>query len=93
MTVAWTDRAYDQLADIYVTATVTDREAIARAVERINARLATDPWFLGEARDDDRRVWFHHPLMVIYRVVTGGEVVVSHVARLRPWRAGADGNG
>jgi plasmid stabilization system protein ParE len=91
MTVEWTDYALDQLADIWVTITPAERDVIEQTVDAINARLAVDPSSVGESRADNRRVWFRHPLVVIYRLVPGGGVIVSHVAKLRPWRA--DDNG
>ena len=91
--VDWHDRARDRLADLWVAATPEERVAIERAVHEINARLATDPAFLGEEMRPGERVWFHHPLVVRYRLIPGGGVKVLHVARLRPWRPDADGDG
>lgn len=88
MTVEWTDRALDQLADIWVAATPAERAVIEQTVGAINARLAHDPASVGESRPNSRRVWFRHPLVVIFRMIPGGGVIVSHVARLRPQPAG-----
>ncbi len=82
--VRWKEVALDRLADIYVAApTSTERDSIARRVERINAQLAAHPWGLGEDRGPHRRVWFTPPLMVVYDLPPGGGVVVIHVAKLK----------
>ena len=83
MSVEWEEPTLERLADIYVEVTPAEREAIARCVERINARLAVDPWTPGEDRGPGRRVWFTHPLVVGYDLVPGGGVLVNHVARLK----------
>ncbi|WP_088258008.1 hypothetical protein [Fimbriiglobus ruber] len=83
MTVEWEERAYDELSDIYTVAQPAEREVIVRCVERINARLALDPWHLGESRGPGLRVWFAHPLMVAFALPRGGGVTVFHVTRLK----------
>jgi len=84
MQVEWKESALDTLADIYVLATVPQRELIAATVERITRRLGSDPWFLGESRGTEhRRVWFHFPLVVGFELVIGQpKVNVYHVALL-----------
>ena len=84
MSVEWTADALDQLADIYVAApTPAARETIARCIERINARLTTDPWSPGEDRGPGRRVWFSPPFVIGYNLPPGGGVVVFHIAKLK----------
>ncbi len=83
MSARWQEDALDRLADIYVEVTPAERDAVVQCVERINARLAVDPAFLGESRGPNRHVWFNHPLMVGYDLPPGGGVVVFHVARLK----------
>ena len=83
MNVEWEEDTLDRLADIYTAADPADRDAIAVGVEQINAQLATDPWNLGESREPGRRVWFAHPLVVVFSLLPGGGVVVYHVARLK----------
>lgn len=83
MSVRWEGRVLARLADIYVEVTPAERDAIARCVERINARLATDPWTPGEDRGPGRRIWFFPPLVVGYALPPGGGVVVFHVARTK----------
>jgi len=87
MTVEWLNSALDQLALIWVVITPEERDVIERTVLSINARLAAGPLFLGESRRPGERVWFHHPLVVRFHLLPGGLVTVSHVAKLRPWRA------
>jgi hypothetical protein len=76
----------DQLADIVVSLGLDDQDAVERAVLKINAELARDPWELGESRATlARRTWFVPPLVVNYQIVpVDGVVVVQHVALLRP---------
>ncbi|MBX9581714.1 MAG: hypothetical protein K2X87_15535 [Gemmataceae bacterium] len=84
MTVTWTERALDRYADFYVAAVAPgERDELVRCITEINRRLASDPWFLGESRGPDRRVWFHAPLMVEYVLPPGGGVVVRHVNRTK----------
>ena len=90
MSVVWHDRALDLLAGIYVGAAPHEREGLVAHVERINARLAADPWAVGESRGPYRRAWFHWPLVVVYDLPPGGGVVVGHVARLRGRRDDGD---
>lgn len=90
MSVEWEEPTLDRLADFYVEATPDEREAIARCVERINARLAVDPWTPGEDRGPGRRVWFLPPLVVGYALPPGGGVVVFHVARTKGDSTDAD---
>ncbi len=86
MSVEWEEATLDRLADIYVDATPDERDAIARCVEAINARLAVDPRTPGEDRGPGRRVWFRHPLVVGYDLTPGGDVLVNHVA---PFKGGS----
>lgn len=58
MSVEWTGNALDRLADLYTAADPIARERIAAGAERINTRLADDPWTVGESRDTGQRVWF-----------------------------------
>jgi hypothetical protein len=89
MLVEWTQHAQDRLADLYVEADVRDKPAIAAGAEAFTARLADDPWFLGESRETDlRRVWFAYPLVVGYEIIPGNGVVVFYVNGLRPPAAG-----
>lgn len=84
MSVEWTDVARDRLADVYVRLDLDGQRALVSQVERIEARLNSDPWFLGEFRGSDRlRVWCTGPLAVIYRLPPGGGVVVLYATGLK----------
>lgn len=88
MQVEWTNRALNRLADVAVAAGSLDRQdEIERAVLRITAALAADPWDLGESRERFRRVWFADILVVGFDVDHALEMVtVYHVAPLKPGR-------
>jgi plasmid stabilization system protein ParE len=91
VTVEWHDKALDALADIWVAIGAAERDLYEQTVRDINARLAVGPAELGESRANDRdRVWFNYPLVVWFRLYTGGRVKVFHVARLRPRASGSD---
>jgi hypothetical protein len=76
-TVIWRTTALDRLADLYVAASVADRERLATGVEALNSQLAHDPLAIGESRAGDRRIAFTDYLVVRYRVDT-----VQRVARV-----------
>jgi hypothetical protein len=83
MTAEWTEDALDRLADIYVAAAPSERDAVVRCVGLINSRLAADPWDVGESRGPRRRVWFVYPLVVAFDLLPSGTVLVNHVAKLK----------
>jgi hypothetical protein len=84
MRVEWTESALDQLADLFVQSDLVVQQEIEATVEAINSVLADDPDELGESRSAGRRVWFVHPLVVIFRIIEDEHcVIVSHVSRLR----------
>lgn len=83
MAVEWTDRALNQWALIWVTATTAERPVFERTYRDINDRLARGPQFLGESRGDGERVWFCHPLAVRFQLIPNGPVKVFNVARTR----------
>ena len=61
----WYDPALDSLADAFVVADLPTRDAIERAVMRLNARLASDPDALGESRPGQgRRIAFDSPCAI-----------------------------
>lgn len=82
MIVEWHEIALDRLADIYVRVPGSERDALVRCVEDINARLAIEPALLGELHGVKRRVWFNRPLMVVFDVESD-RVLVVHVALVR----------
>ena len=59
----------DQLADIYVGATVVEREAVTSEVDSVNHLLATNALFEGESRGGYGRVVIGDLLVVFYTVV------------------------
>ena len=89
MLVEWKESALDRLADIWVTVPKAAREHLERTIDRINARLAEGPAFLGESRATEfRRVWFEHPFVIGFDYSPGQpSVYVTHVVLLRPWTA------
>ena len=46
----WEDKASDELADLYVSATFEERESIAGLVEQFQRDIKRDPLEVGEAR-------------------------------------------
>jgi hypothetical protein len=78
--VIWRDAALDQLADEYVAADLVTREAIDKAVQRLNAALAADPTDVGESRPGRRRVAFDAPCGINFVVddPIPGAVRVTH---------------
>jgi len=81
----WTERAYDDLADMWVAAEVFTRGRIEAAVNHLNLELQNDPWQVGESRSrDDRRMAFLGPIGVVFRIDDKARSVrVNHV-----WRYG-----
>jgi len=79
-TVIWYNAPLDALADAFVAADLPTRDAIERAVTRLNARLATDPAGLGESRPGQgRRIAFDSPCGIRFTVdLTDRVVRVTH---------------
>ena len=78
----WINRALDELADVYVTATPEERKRIAAAVDALNARLQSDPLDEGESRSSGYRVTFPELLCVVFHVSEADRVVrVTRVTR------------
>lgn len=67
-TVFWRRSLLDHLADLYVAATVPERERMARGVEGLNRQLASEPHEVGEARGDRFRIVFLPLLAVVFEV-------------------------
>lgn len=68
----WADEALDELADIYVLATPSDRDAIARRVQALNTALKINPLSVGEDRGSNLRVDANPVLTVWFRVTDSG---------------------
>jgi len=82
--LVWKQTALDLLADIYVSASVAERELIARIVERVNRQLRDDPE-AGESRSGTMRILVELPMVFDFAVDKYGVVVVLKV-RWRPSR-------
>ena len=81
----WVERAYDDLADIWVAVDVFTRRRIEAAITYLNAELQRDPWQVGESRSIvSRRMSFVGPIGVVFRIEdTTRTVRVNHI-----WRYG-----
>jgi hypothetical protein len=79
----WSEHASDQHADIWVAATVDERDVIERAVLRTNRLLGDDPENEGESRPGGARVLIAPPLTVWYFVAPGPQARVFGVHRFR----------
>lgn len=62
--LTWTDGTLTRLVDIYVEATVAERERMADGVEAFNARLRDNPEEEGESREPGFRLAFP-PLLAV----------------------------
>jgi plasmid stabilization system protein ParE len=78
--------ALDQLADLYVAATLAERETLAREVEEVSRRLATNAQFEGESRGGFARVVVSELVVVIYTVVPHEPVRVVELRPNKPLR-------
>jgi hypothetical protein len=78
--VIWYNAALDDLADAFVAADLPTRDAIERAIMRLNARLASDPNALGESRPGrGRRIAFERPCAILFVVDDAAGIVrVTH---------------
>jgi hypothetical protein len=65
-TVLWKPDSQQQLAQLWING--PDRNAIAAAADRIDARLKQDPQLQGESRFGDLRILIELPLAVIFKV-------------------------
>lgn len=63
-TVVWTRAALRQLNDVWTS--TTDPDAVDEAATRVAQTLATDPEQVGESREDDVRIMFDAPLVVLF---------------------------
>ncbi len=65
----WMSVALDALADAFVQADLPTRDAIERAVRRLNRLLASNPSGLGESRSGDaQRIAFEQPCAITFIV-------------------------
>lgn len=75
--VIWRDEALDELANLWVRLAPDGREALARSVAALNARLADDPLAEGESREGAERVAFVTRASVFFEVEEHGIVRVG----------------
>jgi hypothetical protein len=77
--VLWAKTAEDELADVWMQA--VDKDAVSRAVAKIDRDIAANPQGLGESRESpNHRVHFEVPLGVRFDVhPTRGEVLVLNL--------------
>jgi hypothetical protein len=66
--VEWADGARDELADIYVQATLAERDEIEAAVLGIERDLVADPLAVGESRGGRLRFEVRPPLAFWFSV-------------------------
>lgn len=80
--VVWQPPALGALAQLWTDA--PNRNAVAAASDRIDARLARNPLSQGESRAGSYRILFEPPLVVDFEVrETGRTVVVVRVRHTR----------
>jgi hypothetical protein len=79
--IKWVPRAEAELTAIWLAA--RDRYAVTESASRPDSMLQVDPGSVGESRDGDERIAFGDPLGVVFRVLPGRRVEVTHVWRCR----------
>lgn len=81
--VRWSRQALEFLADIWL-ANPDARDEITQAADGVDRLLRTAPDEQGESRDNDRRILFIPPLVVIYRVDESNRTVrILQIRRIR----------
>jgi len=74
--VGWLNSAVRELDDVLSQSDPATRAAVARAVVRMNDRLAIAPYTQGETRPSNNvRIAFELPLRVFYRIEPAGNLV------------------
>ena len=82
-TVVWSRRAYSALAEIWLDRP-GERDEIRRSSDSVDQLLSDSPLEQGESRDQDRRVLFLPPLVIIFRVDENSRVVrVLNIREMR----------
>jgi hypothetical protein len=79
-TVVWRPTAESRLAELWTEA--ADRDAVARAADQMDARLARDPQTQGESRSETTRLLIIEPLAVLFDISELDRLV----AVLKVWR-------
>ena len=80
--VDWDETARDELADIWVVATPSDRETIAAIVEATIREIETDPLDVGESRQENLRLAIHLPIALWFSVSKEQMAQIVHVTRI-----------
>jgi hypothetical protein len=79
-TIRWRRSARDELTTLWIGADSALRKAITVATHQIEQELSKNPETKGESRPNDRRIFFHAPLGVLFKVnVDKATVVILHV--------------
>jgi plasmid stabilization system protein ParE len=77
--LVWTEHALDDLADVWVAVDPATRDRIEAGINQLNADLRQNPNEVGESRDNNRRIGFAGPLIVVFRVDAKARTVrVNH---------------
>ena len=80
VTVRWRRSARDELATRWLNADSALRKAITVATHQIEKDLSKNPETKGESRPNDRRIYFHAPLGVLFKVNTDkATVMILHI--------------
>jgi hypothetical protein len=78
----WLESVLDKVAEIYVALEGPDRDRMASGIEAFDARLAADPFDVGESRAGGFRVAFPPLLEVVFHIDEATrQVRVTDVAR------------
>jgi hypothetical protein len=81
--VVWRQSVLDALADLYVILSLEEQDRMAAGVKTFNARVAREPFDVGEGREDDHdRIAFMPLLIIGFQVDPAARVVrVTGVTR------------
>ena len=85
--IHWTDRARDDLADVYVRTPSDRRDGVERAVREVEQYLSENGAGAGESRADPFRVYIHPVLVVFFKAVPFEPTTLLRVRPTR-WRDG-----
>ena len=86
--VQWRPEAQNDLADVWTRADSPGRQAISAAVRRIDELLERDSLGTGEEREENYRIHFQSPLVVIFQVFqTERRVLVVTMGPIRRRRS------
>jgi hypothetical protein len=72
-TVSWVPTAWNELATLWING--SDRQAISKAADAIDAGLRRDPYANSESREGNDRVIFKQPLGIRFSVSDADRLV------------------